>query len=138
MNSNNIYEEVIDKMIAPPIQFTDRTTYETYKKYINKDKIGKLVKFMEESDLKTKIPKLGDDFVSMIDNLNELKRSFEEIKMVPEKPIPIDPTAVTVRKVELNDKILNIFHEAFISSSYCCLLDKEERRANISPLGRAK
>ena len=70
--------------------------------------------------------------------MNDLKKVFENIKMIPEKPIEIDPTNITIRKVDLNDRILQLFYESFISGSHAYLLNQEKDEDDASPGRKGK
>lgn len=92
-----------------------------------------LLQFFENSGVKDKLSKIGEHMISLVDSMNDLKKTFENIKMVPEKPIKIDPTNIAVRKVDLNDRVLQLFYESFVSGSHVYLLNQEVENVVESP-----
>lgn len=114
----DIYEGTVSQIMNPPMKVVDTITFGKYRKIVSKGDARELLDFLKESELKDKISLLSEQFISLVDYMNDLKATFENIKMIPEKLIEIDPTAITIRKVDLNDRILNIFFEAFISGSH--------------------
>ena len=44
--------------------------------------------------------------------------------MVPDKPVAVDPTNITIRKVDLDDRVLQLFYQSFISGQHAYLLNQ--------------
>jgi hypothetical protein len=114
----DIYEGAISSIVSPPMKIIDTTAFSKYRKCISKGDPREVLDFLEESDTKPKIALLSEQIISLVDFMNDLKATFENVKMVPDRLIEIDPTAVSIKKVELNDRIQNLFFEAFISGSH--------------------
>lgn len=87
-----LYEGVISAMLCPPLKVTDTITFGKYRKISSENDPKSLLNFLSESGLKERIQKLSEFFIGLIDSLNDLKRVFDGIKMIPEKLIEIDPT----------------------------------------------
>lgn len=106
------------------MRLTDAITFGKYKKLASDNNPVELVKFLNSSGLKNKLSAIGEDVVSLVEHMDDLKKTFELMKMVPEKAITVDPTNLTVRKVDLNDRVLQLFYESFISGQHTHLLNQ--------------
>lgn len=101
-------------------------------KIASKNEPKELMQFFENSGVKDKLSNISEHIVSLVDSMNDLKKAFETIKMIPEKPIVIDPTSMTVRRVDINDRVLQIFYESFVSGSHAYLLYQQAQSAEES------
>jgi len=136
-----LYEKVVTHMMTPPIKVLDAITFGKYRKIAIKDEPKELLNFLKETGIKDKILGLSEHFISLVENMDDLKKVFYDLKMVPTRPIEIDPTWITVRRVDLNDRILNLFYESFIGSSYNELLyqvEKEEESLTKKKIGKKR
>jgi hypothetical protein len=141
----HLYEGVISSMMRPPSKLVDTITFGKYRKIAEDKDPNELMEFLQSTGLYTKISNLGENFKTIVEAMNELKKVFEDIKMIPERPIVIgeftkfilDPTWITIRRIDLNDRILNSFHEAFIAGAHAWLLNQREKEEE-SPVKERK
>ncbi|CAI2359557.1 unnamed protein product [Moneuplotes crassus] len=122
----DLYEKVISHIMAPPMKVVDIIAFGKFKKVANKSDPKELLEFFQKSQIKDNLLGISEQFISMVDSLNDLKKAFEDLKVVPKKKIIVDPTSLSVRKIEITDRTQNIFCESFITNSHCKLLNKGE------------
>ena len=43
---------------------------------------------------------------------------------MPDKPVTVDPTNITIRRVDIDDRILQLFYQSFTSGQHAYLLNQ--------------
>ena len=127
----DIYEGTVSQMLRPPMNITDTITFGKYRNIAEQNNAKELMDFLESSELKGKITNLGEDFIGLVDSMNELKKVFDNLKVIPDQPIKVDPTCINVKRVDLNDRDMNILHEAFVGGTHAHLLHQVPKEAPV-------
>jgi len=83
------YENVVAAIMRPPSTIIDTLTFGKFRKVGAKENPVELMEFLETTGLRPKISNLGEDFRSMVEAMNDLKKTFENIKIVPNRLIDI-------------------------------------------------